>query len=181
MRTHTRYYAHRQLSCAVWTSAVDLPRSRSNACFNYHAVIDATLQFVEQAKPEVFACELPGGPATRTSGISPLSTWSFKLSTTQVSGLHDNVPPQPASLRLIHVLSGWCQHAMSAGPLATAVAGVTVKRPFESRRATRSRFRKRAFSAAQRALVKWRAAARSTVGTSAIPVAMIDHHEITST
>ena len=70
---------------------------------------------------------------------------------------------------------------MSAGPLATAVAGVTVKRPFESRRATRSRFRKRAFSAAQRALVKWRAAARSTVGTSAIPVAMIDHHEITST
>ena len=128
-----------------------------------HAVIDATLQFVEQARPELFGCELPGGPATRTSGISPLSTWSFKLSTTQVSGLHDNVPPQPASLRLIHVLSGWCQHATGAGPLATAVAGVTVKRPFESRRATRSRFRKRAFSSAQRALLKWRAGPISTV------------------
>lgn len=33
MRTHTRYYAHCQLSCAVWTSAVDSPRSRSNECF----------------------------------------------------------------------------------------------------------------------------------------------------
>jgi len=38
---------------------------------------------------------------------APLSTWSFKLSTTQVSGLHDNVPPQPVKLFHVGVNTPW--------------------------------------------------------------------------